>query len=113
MPGPAFSKSSTLGSEDDFYLENSSTNGQYDHEPIPTNDMDASIASIYYNNSPIQTTPHARVPLANNNNNTNNNNTGLWQSAVKLIPLRSTAGPAALYPGPVRGAGYYSVRTDS
>lgn len=89
-PSPSYSNTLGLGgggSEDDFYME--STNGQY-HEPSDT----SIAASFYYNNnnhSPVQT-PHAIVP--------------------QKRQLRS-AGPAAFYAGPVRGAGYYSIRTDS
>ena len=64
------------------------TNGQYRRPPAA--DCNAPVAS-FYSNYPFQT-PVQRYP-------------------GKLISLRS-AGAAAFYPGPVRGAGY-PVRTDS
>lgn len=81
--------SMALGSDDDLHMKNA-TNEQYHGSPAA--DSDSSIASFYYN-SPVQ------KPVT------------LQRHPVNLISLHPT-GPAAFYPGPVRGAGY-SIRTDT
>jgi len=88
--GPDLSKA--LGSEDDeFYMEDTmAMNGLY-HGHLSTADSDGSFASFYYN-SPVQT-PVQKHP-------------------ARLSSLLST-GPSEFYAGPVRGAGYYSIKTDT
>lgn len=101
-PGPDLS-SRAFGSEDeDFYMQNTTTtttitNGPEQYYGHPTTDSDhASFPSFYYNYSPaIQTpTPHSQ-----------------GHHPAKLISYLT--GPSAFYAGPVRGAEYYSVDTDT
>ena len=89
------SKDYELEEDEDFYMENTTastataTHAQYYGHPTTTN-SDASLASFYYNNSPIQTTVQRHHP-------------------AQLVSYLS--GPSAFYAGPVRGAEYYSIKT--
>jgi len=96
---------------EDFYIEDidttstTTTNGQQQQQyhGYPTGDSDASFASFYYyNNSSVVQTPPVPVPVPVQRH-----------PPAKLTSALHSTGPSAFYAGPVRGAGYYSIRTDT